>query len=77
MAHGAPGHAAITMRHLVAEGHAWGLTRAADLAEETLALVLQLAGSETPDQRAYARLAQDIARFTGNLLAGRAIGASG
>src|SRR6266567_814061 len=34
-------HAAITMNHLVLEGRAWGLTSAADLAEEALATVLQ------------------------------------
>ncbi len=69
-------HAAITMNHLVTEGRAWGLTSAADLAEETLALILQLAGTETPYQGAYRWLAQDIAGFARNLLAGRAIGVS-
>lgn len=70
-------HAAITMNHLVAEGRAWGLAEAADLAEETLATVLQLANTETPHKRAYAGLARDISGFASNLLAGRAIGASG
>ena len=70
-------HAAITMEHIVAEGHAWGLTSAADLAEETLATVLQLADTEAPHKRAYPGLSRDIAGFASNLLAGRAIGASG
>ena len=70
-------HAAITMNHLVTEGRSWGLTRAADLAEETLALVRQAAGTETPHHRAHAGLARDIAGFAGHLLAGRAIGTSG
>jgi len=70
-------HAAITMAHLMAEGHAWGLSGAADLAEETLVLVRQLAGTETPHPRAYARLAKEITGFADNLLAGRAIGAGG
>jgi serine/threonine-protein kinase HipA len=69
-------HAAITMNHLVAEGRAWGLAEPADLAEETLATVLQLANTETPHKGAYAGLARDISGFAANLLAGRAIGAS-
>jgi serine/threonine-protein kinase HipA len=70
-------HAAITMNHLVTEGRAWGLTSAADLAEETLTTVLQVAGNEIPRKRAYAGVADDITRFTSNLLAGRSIGTSG
>jgi len=69
-------HARITMNHLVVEGRAWGLAGAADLAEETLATVLQLASRETPHKRAYAGLAHDIAGFAANLLAGHAIGTS-
>ena len=68
-------HAALTMDHLVAEGRAWGLTAAADLAEETLATVLQLAQTQTPHEHAHPGLADDIARFTSNLLARRAVGA--
>jgi serine/threonine-protein kinase HipA len=67
-------HAALTLDHLVAEGRTWGLAGAADLAEEILAIVLQLANAETPHKRAYAGLARDIAGFASNLLAGRAIG---
>lgn len=70
-------HAAMTMDHLVAEGRAWGFDSAADLAEETLATVLRLTSTEIPHKRAYAGLADDITRFTSNLLAGRSIGASG
>ena len=70
-------HAALTMSHLVAEGRAWGLTGAAELAEETVTLVLQLASTETPHERAHPGLAQDIAGFAANLLSGRAIGAGG
>ena len=70
-------HAAITMNHLVTEGHAWGLAAAADLAEETLAVVLHVANTETPHQQAHAGLARDIDGFASNLLAGRPIGASG
>jgi serine/threonine-protein kinase HipA len=70
-------HAAITLNHLVAEGRSWGLARAADLAEETLSTVLQLANAEIPDERAHPGLARDISRFASNLLTGHAIGASG
>jgi serine/threonine-protein kinase HipA len=69
-------HAAITLNHLMTEGRIWGLARAAEFAEETLALVLQLASTETPHKRAHAGLAQQIAGFARNLLAGRAIGAT-
>ncbi len=67
-------HAAITLDHLVAEGHAWGFTEAASVAEETLLVVLELATTATPHEGAHATLAEDIARFTANLLAGRAAG---
>ena len=69
-------HAAITLNHLVAEGRSWGLARAADLAEETLTAVLQLANAEIPHERAHPGLARDISRFASNLLIGHAIGAS-
>ena len=69
-------HAAITLNHLVAEGRSWGLARAADLAEETLTAVLQLANAEIPHERAHPGLARDIFRFASNLLIGHAIGAS-
>jgi hypothetical protein len=62
------------MEHLLAEGRAWGLTTAADLAEETLAAVLNLAGTEVPHGRAHAGLARDIGTFASNLLSGRAAG---
>lgn len=70
-------HAAITVNHLSAEGRSWGLARAADLAEETLTTVLQLANAEIPHERAHPELARDISRFATNLLTGHPIGASG
>jgi serine/threonine-protein kinase HipA len=69
-------HAAITMNDLEAEGRTWGLADAADLAEETLATVLQLAQTQKPHKRAYPGLADDIAGFASNLLAGHAAGAA-
>lgn len=44
----------------------------ADLAEETLAVVLGQAKAEEPDPRAHPGLAGDIAGFTGKLRRGRA-----
>jgi serine/threonine-protein kinase HipA len=70
-------HAAITMEHLIAEGRAWGLARASDLAEEALTTVLRLATTESPHKRAHGGLAHDVAGFASNLLAGHATGASG
>lgn len=67
-------HAAITLEDLVREGTSWGLNGAAALAEETLTATLEQARAEVPDERAHAGLAEDIARFTSNLLAGRAAG---
>lgn len=69
-------HAAITMGHLLAEGRGWGLADVAGLAEETLTTVLQLAQAETPDQRAHPDLANDVVRFSSNLLTGHAAGAA-
>lgn len=67
-------HAALTLDHLLEEGRRWGLTDAAELAEQTLVVVLGLAQDETPDRRAHEGLADDIQRFASNLLAGRAVG---
>jgi serine/threonine-protein kinase HipA len=69
-------HAAITMEHLIAEGRAWGLARASDLAREVLTAALQLATAEQPHEQAHAGLPRDIAGFASNLLAGRAAGPS-
>jgi serine/threonine-protein kinase HipA len=70
-------HAAITLDHLTAEGRAWGLTDAGDLAEEALSTVLQLASTQAPHSQAYAGLADDISGFTARLLHGHAIGTGG
>lgn len=69
-------HAVLTKDHLITEGRAWGLANAPNLAEETLTTVLHLATTQSPHKHAHTELAQDIARFTANLLAGRAIGTS-
>jgi serine/threonine-protein kinase HipA len=70
-------HAAITLEHLIAEGRAWGLAGAPDLAEDTLSTAVHVATTQIPHKQAYPGLPNDIARFASNLLAGRATGASG
>jgi serine/threonine-protein kinase HipA len=70
-------HAAITMEHLIAEGRAWRLDTASDLAEQTLTTVFQMATTQAPHQRAHSELAHDITRIASNLLAGRTIGTAG
>ncbi|MFD3592124.1 type II toxin-antitoxin system HipA family toxin [Nocardia sp. NPDC058640] len=67
-------HRAITRAHLVAEGHAWGLTDAERIIDETLTTIADLAVSEAPHPCAHPALSADIARFTENLIAGRAAG---
>jgi serine/threonine-protein kinase HipA len=69
-------HAAITRDLLITEGNAWGLSEAADLAEDTLLSVLELARVAVPHERAHPGLRDDIVRFTSNLLRGRAVGDS-
>lgn len=69
-------HAALTKDHLIAEGSAWGLTNAPDLAEETLTAVLQVATIQSPHKHSHTELSQDIMGFAANLLAGRAVGTS-
>jgi serine/threonine-protein kinase HipA len=69
-------HAALTKDHLIIEGRAWGLANAPALVEETLTTVLEVATTQSPHIHAHTELAQDIARFTANLLAGRAAGIS-
>lgn len=67
-------HAAITRAHLIAEGQAWGLPSPEGIIDDTLARVLEVASSETPDHRAHPMLADDVARFTRNLISGQAAG---
>jgi serine/threonine-protein kinase HipA len=69
-------HAALTRDHLIAEGSAWGLLNTPNLTEEALISVLHVATTEFPHEHAHTGLAQEIAGFASNLLAGRAIGTS-
>jgi serine/threonine-protein kinase HipA len=69
-------HAAITKDLLIAEGSAWGLNEAADIAEDTLVKVLELARVAIPHERAHPGLPDDIVRFASNMLEGRAVGES-
>jgi serine/threonine-protein kinase HipA len=67
-------HAAITKDLLIAEGNAWGLSEVADITEDTLVRVLELARVAIPHERAHRGLPDDIVRFASNLLGGRAVG---
>lgn len=67
-------HAAMTVDHLTAEARAWGITGAADLVTETLAIVLDTAQTQQPHERAHPGLDQQIIGFTMNLLTGREAG---
>lgn len=69
-------HAAVTKDLLIAEGNAWGLSEAADIAEDTLVKVLDLAEVAEPHERAHPGLPDDVVRFASNLLGGRAVGKS-
>ncbi|WP_163547425.1 type II toxin-antitoxin system HipA family toxin [Candidatus Frankia nodulisporulans] len=66
-------HSALTLDHLTSEGHAWGLADANSIADAALATVLALTTSQDPHPEAHPELAHDIARFTTNLLSGRAV----
>ncbi|MFE3542468.1 type II toxin-antitoxin system HipA family toxin [Nocardia sp. NPDC059177] len=67
-------HRAITRAHLLAEAREWGLDWAAEIVDETLAVVLEVASAERPDPRAYPGLVADITRFATNLVEGRGAG---
>lgn len=68
-------HAEVTADHLLAEAHTWGALNAEAIVTDALHTVLKVAESEGPDPRAHDGLAEDIALFTTNLLAGRPAGA--
>lgn len=70
-------HRLISRGHLVAEGASWGVTQAEQVVDETLATITRIASDETPHPGAHHSLRQDVLRFTGNLIAGRAAGDSG
>jgi serine/threonine-protein kinase HipA len=68
-------HAAVTREHLIHEIASWGVAEAAETVDAALAVVHQTVRAEVPHVRAHPRLADDVARFTQNLAAGRAAGA--
>lgn len=67
-------HAEITRAHLVEEALSWGLADAERTIDDVLEIVLESLRLEDPHPRAYPRLTEDIARFTQNMLDGRAAG---
>ena len=69
-------HAAITIDDLVAEGQSWNVRSPRAIVTEALEAVDAFVRSEVPVEGAYAGLQDDIAGFTGSLLAGRPTGRS-
>lgn len=67
-------HRVLTRAHLIAEGEAWGLSDAERIIDNTLATVSDVVATEMPHPSAHPALVADIARFTDNLIAGRAAG---
>lgn len=67
-------HRAITRTHLVAEARGWGLSNPELIVDETLAIAREVAADGAPHRHAHPTLASEVARFTSNLLAGRAAG---
>lgn len=67
-------HAAISLDDLVAEGESWGVRAPRAVITDTLEVVAAFVRAESPAKGAHGGLQDDIARFTGNLLDGRATG---
>lgn len=65
-------HAALTRAHLVDEALGWGLHDPRPVIDQTLTTVLDAVNTELPDERAHVHLADDIRRFSENLLGDRA-----
>ncbi|AMM19094.1 toxin HipA [Frondihabitans sp. PAMC 28766] len=69
-------HAAITIDDLISETEGWGLRDARAVVLDSVAEIRSLARVEAPLAGSWSGLQEDIASFTENLLAGRAIGGS-
>lgn len=67
-------HAAITIDDLVAEGEAWKVRSPRAVITSALQAVDLFVRTEHPVENAYSGLQHDVARFTRNLLEGRATG---
>lgn len=67
-------HRDVTKANLVAEIESWGTRDVADLVDEVLTVIRATALTEIPHPLAHPRLADDIERFTVNLLDGKAVG---
>ncbi len=66
-------HGAITRAHLIAEGQSWKMPNAEHIVDETLEIVRDTANVQQPHPKSYPGLADDVARFTANLIDGRPI----
>ncbi|WP_426623177.1 type II toxin-antitoxin system HipA family toxin [Leifsonia sp. McL0607] len=69
-------HAELTAADLVAEVESWGLASARELIATTLEEISGAASDQQPDERAHPAVAEDVARFTRNLLLGKPAGRS-
>lgn len=68
-------HRDLTREDIVAEALLWGVRDPRPIIDSTLEQVRELARTETPQSESHPRLQADIARFTAQLLDGRAAGA--
>ncbi len=69
-------HAELTAVDLVAEVESWGLASAHELIANTLEEISGAVYDVQPDERAHPAVAEDVARFTRNLLLGKPAGRS-
>lgn len=67
-------HRDLTRAHIVAEALLWGVRDPHPIIDSTLEHVRELARTETPQSESHPGLQADIARFTTQLLDGRAAG---
>jgi serine/threonine-protein kinase HipA len=67
-------HAGVTTADLITELRAWGVRRPEPLVQETLEELQASVRGEVPADGAHPSLQDDILRFVGNLLDGRAVG---
>lgn len=69
-------HADLTAEDLIAELRVWGVRRPEPLVQDTLEELRTLVQGEVPAEGSHPTLQEDVLRYVGNLLDGRAIGAT-
>lgn len=68
-------HSDLTVEDVLTELRVWGVRRPEPLVQDTLEELRALVQSEVPSDGSHPGLQEDIVRFVGNLLDGRAVGA--